>query len=179
MRTFYACLAGRCAERSLHQEPMQIIVNVSDARVSAESADVLVTYSLGSCIAVALYDPVRRIGGMLHYQLPTSSLDAARAQQNPHMFADTGMRSLLDAMSSAGAEKRRLKVHLAGAAQMLNDNKLFDIGRRNHAAIRKILWQLGLFIDGEDIGGTAPRNLYLGIADGAVTIKTAGLTKAL
>lgn len=155
-------------------KPMTIIVNVSDARITADKADVLATYSLGSCIAVAAYDPVCGVGGMLHYQLPTSTMDPARAKQNPSMFADTGMAHLMEQMAARGAQKRRLKVKLAGAAQMLNDDNLFNIGRRNHAAIRKILWQYGLFIDGEDVGGTTPRNLYLSVAEGTVTVKKAG-----
>lgn len=155
---------------------MTIIVNVSDARTTADKADVLATYSLGSCIGVAAYDPVSGVGGMLHYQLPTSTMDAARARQNPSMFADTGMAYLLEQMAASGAQKRRLKVKLAGAAQMLNDNNLFNIGRRNHAAIRKVLWQHGLFVDGEDVGGTTPRNLYLSMADGKITVKKAGET---
>ena len=153
---------------------MNIVVSVADARASNDAADVLATYALGSCIGVALYDPLAKIGGMLHYQLPTSTIDPARARQNPLMFADTGMTWLLDEMQKLGARKRCLKVRLAGAAQILNDNNVFNIGRRNHAAIRKILWQEGLFIDGEEVGGTAPRNLYLQVADGAVSVKTQG-----
>lgn len=151
---------------------MTIVVNVSDAKLSNDPRDVLATYALGSCIAVALYDPVARVGGLLHYQLPSASLDPARARTNPAMFADTGMESLLHRMSELGAEKRRLKVRMAGGAQILNDSALFNIGKRNHAAIRKILWQNGMFVDAEEIGGAAPRNLYLSIADGNVIIKT-------
>lgn len=158
---------------------MQIVVNISDARVSAKAEDVIVTYSLGSCIGVSLYDPVARVGGMLHYQLPSATIDTERARQNPLMFADTGMEILLNQVTRLGADKRRLKVKLAGAAQMLNDGNLFNIGRRNHAAIRKILWQHGLFVDGEDIGGTTPRTMYLNVADGTVVIKANGKTSNL
>lgn len=153
---------------------MTIVVNIADAKIAWEQADVLATYSLGSCIGVALYDAVAKIGGMLHFQLPTSTMDATRARENPLMFADSGMAHLLRAMQARGAEKRRIKVKIAGAAQMLNDGNLFNIGRRNHAAIRKILFQEGMFIDKEDIGGTSPRHLYLNIADGAVTVKAQG-----
>ncbi|HEX2973465.1 MAG TPA: chemotaxis protein CheD, partial [Tepidisphaeraceae bacterium] len=156
-----------------------IVVNVSDAKVSNDPQDVLATYSLGSCIGVTLYDPASRVGGMLHFQLPSSTIDQQRARQNPLMFADTGMASLLAALKSQGAEQKRLKVRLAGAAQMLDDSSLFNIGRRNHAAIRKILWQLGLLIAGEDIGGSAPRNMYLNVADGSVMIKTGSKTVSL
>lgn len=156
---------------------MTIVVNVSDAKVSNVRREVLATYSLGSCIAVALFDPVARVGGLLHYQLPSASIDPARAQVNPAMFGDTGMALLLQRMADMGGQKQRLKVRLAGGAQMLNDTNLFNIGKRNHASIRKILWQHGMFVDAEEVGGTAPRNMYLSIADGNVIIKTFAATQ--
>lgn len=158
---------------------MTIIVNISDAKVSTSPDDTLVTYSLGSCIGVALWDPVMKVGGMLHFQLPSATIDPERAKANPLMYADTGMELLLREMTARGAEKRRLKVKIAGGAQMWNDANLFNIGRRNHAAIRKILWQHGMFLEGEDVGGSTPRNLYLAIRDGAVTIKMSGKTANL
>ena len=158
---------------------MNVTVNISDAKVSADPEAVLATYSLGSCIGVTLYDPKTRVGGMLHFQLPTSTLDTQRASQNPHMFADTGFAQLLNEVTRSGGDKKRLKVRMAGAAQMLNDSTLFDIGRRNHAAMRKILWQHGLFVDAEHIGGNAPRTMYLAIADGKVTLKMGQETIAI
>lgn len=158
---------------------MTIVVNISDAKTSRDTQDTIVTYSLGSCIGVALYDPIAKVGGMLHFQLPTATLDLERSRQQPLMFADSGMQVLLREMEKYGAVKRRMKVKIAGAAQMWNDGNLFNIGRRNHAAIRKILWQYGMFLDGEDIGGTAPRNLYLNVGDGSVVIKMQGITKKL
>jgi chemotaxis protein CheD len=158
---------------------VNLVVSVSDLRTSADPADTLVTYSLGSCIGVAAYDPVAHIGALLHFQLPSASLDAGRAVKNPLMFADSGVQCLLEQVAALGGQKKRLRIKLAGAAQMLNDNNLFNIGRRNHAAVRKVLWQHGLFIDGEDIGGTTPRNVYLTIADGTVTIKAQGSSAVL
>ena len=154
-----------------------ITINVSDARSSGNPGDVLVTHSLGSCIGVCLYDPHARVAGLLHYQLPSSTLDAMRAKERPAMFADTGMALLLAQMEALGAQKRRMKVRLAGGAAMLNDASSFNIGKRNHAAIRKILWQHGMFIETEDVGGNAPRTVYLAVADGALTIKSGGITK--
>jgi chemotaxis protein CheD len=158
---------------------LNIVVNVSDAKASANREDVLVTYSLGSCIAVAAYDPVACCGGLLHYQLPTSTLDAARAQANPCMFADTGMTRLLQALAEIGAQKSRLKVKLAGGADMLNDRGLFSIGKRNHAAIRKILWQHGLLVAAESVGGNEPRTVYFHLNDGTTLIKNNGQSRTL
>lgn len=158
---------------------MNIVVNVSDARISRDAQDVLVTYSLGSCIGVTLYDPVARCAGLLHYQLPTSSLDAARARANPYMFADSGMMQLLNDMTALGAEPRRLQVKLAGGAEILDDKGVFSIGKRNYTAIRKILWQRGILLAGERVGGSEPRTLYLRVADGAILVKTRGQTAAI
>ena len=151
---------------------MNRIVRISDALASNEIQDVLLTRSLGSCIGVSLYDAVMRVGGLLHFQLPSSAANVVRAGENPLMYADTGMQWLIAEMESLGAERRRLRVALAGGAKMLNDDNVFNIGRRNHASIRKILWQCGLFITWEEVGGTIPRNMALSIADGTVTVSS-------
>lgn len=153
------------------------IVHVSDAKVSDSLDDVLITYSLGSCIAVCLYDPVKHIGGMLHYQLPDSKTDLQRAKEKPFMFADTGMQILVDKLLSMGASKKGMKIKIAGGAEMNTGLKGFDIGKRNYLAIRKILWKNGMFIDAEDIGGCSPRTLYMGMTDGAVIVKSDGSEK--
>jgi chemotaxis protein CheD len=150
---------------------VQIVVGISDARVSADGADELITHALGSCIGVSLFDPKVGMGGMLHYQLPSSTADRERAAERPLMFADTGVAALIASMEQRGAQKRRMQVRLAGAARMLNDVAMFDIGRRNHASIRKIFWGLGMFIDAEQIGGVKPRTMVLSIATGAVTVR--------
>lgn len=156
-----------------------ITVQVSDARVSRDPDSVLVTYSLGSCIAATFYDPAIRIGGMIHYQLPSSTMDPARAAREPLMFADTGMKLLLDHLVSAGADRRRIIAKLAGGAAMDNGPKGFEIGNRNFLAARKLLWQFGIMIKGQDVGGNVPRNMYLTIADGTVTIKANGIEKTI
>ncbi len=155
------------------------IINVSDAKVSNNSADVLTTFSLGSCIGVCLYDSAKRAGGMLHYQLPDSKIDPQRAKEIPCMFADTGMKILVEKLVSMGANKKRMQIKIAGGAEMSTGPKGFDIGKRNYLAIRKILWKGGMFIDAEDVGGFSPRNVYMNIADGSVTVRSNGIEKSL
>ncbi len=157
----------------------RIMVGISDARVSTDPTDVLVTYSLGSCIGVCFYDPVIHAGGMLHYQLPSSEMDPQRAQINPFMFADTGVKLLLAELLARGANLRRLQVKLAGGATMSTGPQGFDIGKRNYLAIRKILWARSMITGAEDVGGTSPRNLYLDVADGSVIVRSTGLEKCL
>ena len=157
----------------------KIIVSVSDAKVSNDPADVIVTYSLGSCIGICLYDPATKIGGMLHYQLPDSKMDTERSKKKPLMYADTGVKILVEKLMSMGANKKRMQVKIAGGAEMAAGPKGFDIGKRNHLAIRKILWKNGMFIDTEDVGGNSPRTMYMNIDDGTVSIRSNGLEKTL
>lgn len=156
-----------------------VVVDVGDLKVSNDPAVTLVTYSLGSCVGVAAYDPLTKVAGLLHCQLPSASINVEKGRAQPGMFADTGMAALLGSMSSLGADRKRLKVKIAGAAQMLNDAGVFDIGRRNHAAIRKLLWQAGLLVEAEQCGGSEPRTVYLRVSDGDVQIRTTAKRTAL
>jgi chemotaxis protein CheD len=155
------------------------IVDISDAKVSSDPQDVLVTYSLGSCIGVSLYDPGVRVGSLFHFQLPSASLHPDKAESSPFMFADTGMNLILSRLSAMGINLKRLKVRVAGGANMQTGPRGFDIGKRNYLAIRKLLWQRGMFIDAEDVGGSTPRNMYLDIADGSVLIRAGGTERQL
>jgi chemotaxis protein CheD len=157
----------------------RIIVNVADAKVSSDPGDILVIYSLGSCIGVCLYDPAIHVGGMLHYQLPDSKMDKAKAGRYPFMFADSGMEVLIEKLLSMGVNKQRVQIKIAGAATMHIETQKFDIGKRNHLAIRRILWKEGMLLNAEDVGGTFPRHMHLNIADGAVIVRTNGLEKRL
>lgn len=156
-----------------------IIVKVSDARISRDTDSLLVTYSLGSCIAVTLYDPNCKIGGMIHYQLPNSDMDEERARRDPFMFADTGLHLLINKMLEMGADKKRMTIKAAGGAAMATGPKGFDIGKRNFLSLRKVLWQYGIMMNSHDVGGSSPRNLYLDIETGTVLVKSNGAEKKL
>ena len=155
--------------------PMNVKVDISDVKVSKNPSDVLVTYALGSCIGLCLYDPKACIGGMLHCLLPDSQKNPEKAQQNPFTYADTGMNLLLKKLLSMGATKRRLQVKIAGGAKrLLTGADTFNIGKHNYLAIRKGLWKSGLLIKAEDVGGSCPRTMYMHMTDGSVMIRSAG-----
>jgi len=153
-----------------------LTVGVGDCKVSNGAESILTTYALGSCIAVAIHDPVAAVAGLLHFMLPESSLNPAKASQNPFMFADTGIPLLFHAAYQLGAEKRRLVVRAAGGAQVMDENGVFNIGKRNHLAMRKILWRAGVMIHGEQIGGTTCRTVRLEVSTGRFLIRGPGVT---
>jgi len=151
-----------------------LIVGVADCRVSDDPEGVLITYALGSCVAVAIHDPVARVGGLLHFMLPESSLDPSKAQRNPFMFADTGIPLLFRQAYHLGAEKRRLVVKAAGGAQVMDEGGVFNIGRRNCLAARKILWKAGVFLQGEAVGGMISRTVRLEVGSGMLWLREPG-----
>lgn len=140
-------------------------------KVSREPDSVVVTYALGSCIGLALHDPVACVGGLLHLMLPESSLDAASAAQHPFRYADSGVPLLLRAMLEAGAQRNRLRVVVAGGAAVMDDAGVFNIGRRNTAAVKKLLWKAGLPVHAEDTGGVNSRTVGLEVATGRVWMR--------
>jgi chemotaxis protein CheD len=152
---------------------------MADCRVGDEAGQVLATYALGSCIGLAVHDPVARVGGLLHYMLPDSSIDPARAGQDPFRFADTGIPRLLEDVCKRGASKRRLVAAAAGAASMMDPNNVFDIGRRNYQAMRRLLWKAGLLLQAEAIGGDRSRTVYLEIGSGHLWLREEGRQRDL
>ena len=105
-------------------------------KVSGNRDETLITYSLGSCIGVVIYDSQVKVGGMLHYMLPESQLDREKAQKNPYMFADTGIPALFKAAYALGALKSRMRVVVVGGAQILDQKGFFNIGKRSNGQQR-------------------------------------------
>ena len=151
----------------------EIVVGISDLKVSDNVNDVLVTYALGSCVGVTVYDPVARVGGLLHFMLPESSLDIRKAGENPAMFADTGIPLLFKSCYELGAKKKRMTVRVAGGASILDDANFFRIGQKNITAMKKLFWKNNVLIEGEDTGSNCNRTFSIHISTGKVFVRTA------
>ena len=136
--------------------------------------DVLVTYSLGSCVGLTLFDPVAGVGGMIHCMLPLSKIDPDKAKLKPYMFVDTGVAAMLGEMYAMGAQRQNLVAKVAGAGSPLGREETFRIGQRNYTILRKFLWKNNILIDAEDVGGAKARTLYLYMGDGRTTVKSEG-----
>lgn len=153
-----------------------IPVGLGELKASAKKGQVLVCYGLGSCIGLALYDSVARVGTMVHVVLPDSSL--SRGQEvPPGKFADTAVRAAIAEMIKLGAVRSRLTARMAGGARMLNvagaGSKL-DIGARNIDAVRAALQAEGLRLCAEDTGGSHGRTLQLFVDSGRLLVSTVG-----
>jgi chemotaxis protein CheD len=154
----------------------QEIIKVGMADLNtAVYPDILTTLGLGSCVGIALYDPVSRVGGLAHIMLPDST--QIKNNSNKAKFADTATVLLVEEMIKLGAVKERIIAKLAGGAQMFafnNTNELMRIGYRNIAAAHSILEKLGIKIVASDTGENYGRTIELYTEDGKLLIKTIG-----
>lgn len=152
-----------------------IIVGIADYNVVREP-NKLITIGLGSCIGIALYDNVKRIGGLVHIMLPEST--KFNNVLNPLKFADLALPLLIDEMKKHNASISNMSAKIAGGASMFNfsDKRLMlDIGNRNSIAVKETLKSFLIPITGEDVGGNKGRTMILDSSTGNVIIKTVGM----
>ena len=149
-----------------------VVIDMADMKVSNNPEDILVTYALGSCIGVALYDPVVKVGGLVHVMLPESNLEnGTGGVKNPYKYVDTGVPSLYKKMYELGAQKKRIENAVIGGSQILDDSGFFNIGKRNYAALRKLFWKNNVLINKQHVGGRINRTVKMEVATGKIFIK--------
>lgn len=136
-----------------------IRVGMADMNVCC-APDRITTLGLGSCVGVTIYDPVKRICGMVHIMLPNSMEIINR--DNPAKFADTGINMLYNRLLEMGVNRYQLKAKMAGGAQMfgfISANENLRVGKRNAEASERILKSLGIRIEASDCGGNYGRTI--------------------
>ena len=149
-----------------------ITVGIADLNI-AKAPDTLVTYALGSCVGVCIYDNTKKIAGMVHIMLPLST-EAAAGIDNKRRYADTGIRELLELMLKNGATKAGMTAKIAGGAQMFKvASAAFNIGERNVAAVKKTLATYGIRIVAEDTGLDYGRTQFFYADSGTMEIRAA------
>ena len=149
-----------------------IRVGMADYKVG-RAPSTLISYGLGSCIGISLYDTQAKVGGLLHIMLPDST--QARPTDNPAKFADTGLPLMLKDVLELGASRTRLVAKIAGGAQMFafaNATDIMRVGARNAEAAKKILKGMNIRLLAEDTGGNYGRTVQVNLNDGVYKVKT-------
>ena len=164
--------AAACTPLDARRSGVRRVIGIGELVVSNDRRATIATHAIGSCIAVCVFDPVAAVAGMLHFLLPESSINPARAAEQPAAFADTGIPLLFQTAyrlrprpssgpSSSWSAARRSRRRTRGS---------FTTGRRNALAARNLLWRNGVFVAAEDVGGTDARTVHLSVADGRLQI---------
>ena len=151
-----------------------IKVGMADLNI-AKSPDSLTTLGLGSCIGLTLYDPVAKIGGLVHYMLPDST--KLKNNSNIAKFGDTGIRELFKKMIEKGASPTRMVAKIAGGAKMFEVSGLSsvgNVGERNAEEAKIILKELKVRLVAEDTGLNYGRTVVLNCENGEYLIKSVG-----
>ena len=155
-------------------EKVVLVVGLGEVAVEREGNRALACLGLGSCIGLAAYDPVARIGGMAHIVLANSH---GKMGEGSAKYADVAVPLLIEKMKDMGAQPSRLQVKIAGGAQMSAARGLggvFKIGEDNVAAVVSALTSHGISISGSDTGGNRGRTFRLCLTTGAATVSSAG-----
>jgi chemotaxis protein CheD len=160
---------------------MVYTVGVADLKISGEEMDVLITYALGSCLGVAVYDIRLKRAGLLHCMMPDSSIDRTKATGNPSLYVDSGMKAMMDDFYRNGSRKNDLIIRVAGGSSSKpnEEEDFFQIGRRNFVSLRKYLWTEGLMLKSYDVGGYGSRTVTVEVENGKMLIKSKGSLKEL
>ena len=146
-------------------------VGIADMKM-AKGSGMLVTYALGSCIGICLYDPMIKLGALVHVMLP---LNMEAGRKNPLKYADTGIRDTVRQMELKGASRARLTAKIAGGAKMFESSgSLGNIGQRNIESVHLNLKKEGVRLLKEDVGGTAARTLLFDVATGQACVRCYG-----
>lgn len=151
-----------------------LVVGVADMVASNDAGAELVTYSLGSCLGITVHDPINKTGGLFHVMLPDSTIDSAKGESTPFMFVDTGLPRLFQAVYNLGGDRRRLIVKVAGGAQFLDREGIFNIGERNFTALRNLLARNGWSLRAQDVGGVVSRTVRMELSTGKISITRPG-----
>ena len=133
----------------------------------------LITYALGSCIGICLYDPLIKLGALIHIMLP---LNMETNRKNTMKYADTGIRETIKMMEAKGASRSRMTAKIAGGAKMfeINGNSLGNIGQRNIESVKLNLKKEGIRLLKEDTGGAIARTLLFDVSNGAGCVRSYG-----
>jgi chemotaxis protein CheD len=153
-----------------------ISVGISEYKTSKSPAT-LVTYALGSCVGIALYDSDTHIGGLSHIMLPYSSMRSDGFVDDRMKYADTAIPDLIAELERLGAKRGSLRAKIIGGANMFNMSGasfIETIGDRNIEAVRIVLGQLGIPLIAEDVGSNYGRTVYFLLEDGKVKVQSLG-----
>ncbi|NTV53531.1 MAG: chemotaxis protein CheD [Candidatus Firestonebacteria bacterium] len=157
---------------------MHHLAKISEMCVSKNPEDTLGAFGLGSCLAIILYDPQLRAGGILHSLLPRLSnvrKESLPRQEQPLMFVDQGLPLLFKQVKALGAEPKHIEVYVVGGATFTNDeNDLFAIGLRNFVTACETLRRLKLPLTAKEVGGRISRTVRLHVATGRIVVQSGG-----
>lgn len=156
-------MSGDGAERRIYLYPGEFVTSGDPCSV---------TTILGSCVAVCLWDEVRRFGGMTHFILPHEVVNGVSSPR----FGNVAIRLVLERLVELGSRRTDLRAKIFGGSSIQGAPAAGapTLGARNVSVARQALEHAAIPIVAEDVGGTAGRKVRFDTADGSVWVKRLG-----
>ena len=157
----------------LNNTPQKVTVGIADMKMLQWNGE-LITYALGSCIGICLYDPGIKLAALIHIMLP---LNMEAGRKNTMKYADTGIKETIRQLEGRGARKARMVAKIAGGAKMFEvsgNSGLGNIGQRNIDSVHMNLRKEGVRLISENVGGSVARTLSFFPEDGTGKIRAYG-----
>ncbi|WP_294550151.1 chemotaxis protein CheD [uncultured Pseudoflavonifractor sp.] len=151
----------------------KLVVGIADMKMARQTG-MLITYALGSCIGICLYDPLIQLAALVHIMLP---LNMETGRKSPLKYADTGICETLRRMEGQGGARSRIVAKIAGGASMFavaGGGNLGNIGQRNIESTHMVLRREGIKLLREDVGGSVARTLLFDAASGQACVRSYG-----
>ncbi|MCK9216656.1 MAG: chemotaxis protein CheD [Firmicutes bacterium] len=150
---------------------MEIIVGIGEYAISNNKEDILKTFALGSCVALTIYSIRKKVLGLVHIALPCSSINSNNGYQKPGYYVDTAIPCLLNKfINQYNCSKSELIINIFGGAETSWGNDMFEVGKRNVEAVKKILTKNCVTFYSEETGGTYSRNVEADVATGTIKL---------
>lgn len=148
----------------------KVIVGIAEGKTISDG-HVLVSYALGSCVGICLYDAGKKLAGMAHIVLPDS--ENGVDQKNPYKYASTGITALIHEMEVKGARKERMTAKIAGGANMFQGSGgKWEIGKQNIASVKRALEAVKIPVIAEDTGKNYGRTIVFSAENGSLEVNT-------
>lgn len=151
-----------------------VTVGIGELKL-AKSPAVMAVYGIGSCIAVAMYDNILKIGGVVHVMLP-EAFDIKQICGSPGKYAETGVKYLLELLEKKGSDKKNLLVKIVGGAEMFSPLEDFEktVGYDNICCVKSVLQKMNMKLIAEDIGGNKGRSIEFDLQSGIIKVSFLG-----
>lgn len=148
---------------------VDIVVGVGDCRVTSDLQAIISTYALGSCLGITVWDPVSRVGGMLHAMLPSAKVNTSNGRRA--MYVDTGMEDLINEVHQLGGVFNRLQLKVFGGAKVLQADQFFRIGDKNYEMLQSVVGEYGISPIVVEVGGSENRTIKFQLSSGRVKVR--------
>ncbi|MDF2676542.1 MAG: chemotaxis protein CheD [Bacillota bacterium] len=149
----------------------ELVVGISDMKI-ARAPQELISYALGSCVGICIIDKVKKVAGMVHVMLPSSSIGD---NVNAFKYADTGIPEMVKQMEALGCLRAHMTAKIAGGAKMFeikSTSTIGNIGERNVLATKEVLSKLNIKITSQDVGANYGRTITFNSSSGDLKIKS-------